>query len=436
MVHVQQTEPENQYLVAVAPGILNDGTYCVVLIDPDYPKREILVECQLENEDAVRLVAQRYREQSSASRLDCSQEIAVLDRTSSRPLLLGGVSEKELEARLRAHLKETLSDLSALSLKKLYKTPFLWSLAAIIVYFFDWRLDIPTWFPFAEEILGSDKLTRLQLAYVLPGALFINYLVQLILQRNHFIKEAIAAEIVTTLACEENWDASRFRDLYVSELSTGRFRGFVRWIVGDAGVGEIESFLAALPREKGNSSPFEFERSAFEKYIHAMIFMRQEPKFSEHAFRIPSPIRLAGDFQDAQLEHHLSFLSKQEQRELRYRVRVAAERFLLRRMRIGSIMLEFPLLFALIWSIWICSTGATWALVINTVISFFLIFKLIPRTTGSPTIPKELFLHQVFWPQAMKFYSKLIRNVPLPNRNRDATPVQVVSELESGPNET
>ena len=425
MNHSSTREP--RYAVAVAPGILNDGTYCVVIYDPEQAAREILVHGQLESKEAALRVASEYRNRCASPSFLIDREVEVRERTYASPLLLQDMSEQDLADALRDHVKEALSDLNEFKLSSLSRTPFVWTLVALIVYSLDWRLDVPGSVPFVEQILGSDKIGRFQLACVLPAALVVKYLVGRISMANYLAKEAMAAELVTTLACRHGWRADRFRDLQVGAFRSSRLRGLLQWFIKSMGTGELQRFQESMPREKTERTPFDFQQASFERYIHAMVFLREERGFSEQSFRIPSPIRLAGDFQVPQLEHRLSYLGERERRELRYRVHAAAERQQQRMMLVGWTVVTLPFLVAVIWSLWISTDAALWIVIANLLAVSLLVFWQFRRQWTTSAIPKELFRHELASISGMDFYYKLVRSVPRPNRSAKITTTAVVT---------
>jgi hypothetical protein len=399
-------------------GILNDGTFCVVAVHPSNPGREYLIEPQIPTEAEARRLADTYRKRCTAPGLLIRDgAIPFLDRKYETPPFLSGMSEEELEADLRSHLKEQLGYVSGFKLKTLYQTSLVWALAALAVYIFDWRLTLPDWVPFAEQILGSNSLGRVNLAGVLPAVMVVKLLWERYQSRDFSTKYAIASEIVTTLACTKRWSAERFRDLYRREVFSSRVRGFVHRSV-EGSDDEIKRFIKAVG-EHPVTSPFDYQRETFERAIHALTFQRRDADYSAPTMRIDA-LFIAGDFQAPQLEYRLSFLGPREARELRYRVRTAAERFQ-NRARLGSYLLISPMIIALLWSIWLSWLLAPAVFGLNLLLGASLALYLV-RMLRVPSAPPELFRQQVFLKNDMTYWVKLTRRVP-----RSARPVVAAS---------
>lgn len=401
------------YTVAVARGILDDGSYCVVAVHPSNRKREYLIEPQIPTETEARRLAEIYRERCSVPGLVRGGDIPILDRKYEVPLLLRGRSEKQLEDDLRSHVKESLAYISGFKLKMLYETPFVLSLGACAVYLFDWSVRLPDWVPFAQQVVGSGSIGPLQLASVFPGFIGAKMLLDRIRSRSLLTNNAIASEIVTTLACNKGWSAERFRELLGGEIFSSKVRGFMRWIFSPICSNEVKSFEETSGK-RSELSPFDYQRETFERYIHALVFQRHDGDYSDQAMIIDT-LFVAGDFQAPQLEYRLSFLGPREERELRYRVRTAAERAFLKRRRFAMYLISAPMIIAIVWSVWLSWLIGPAVFSFNLLVGAGLVLHLVRSfriTSPVPSVPPELFIQQWLLKDELIYYAKLTREVP------------------------
>jgi uncharacterized membrane protein len=417
--------PGEPCTVAIAPGILNDGTFCVVAIRRSNPEREYLIEPQIRTEAEARRLADAYRERCTTPGL-LTQEgsIPFLNRKYETPVFLHGRSEEDLKVDLHNHLKEVIGSISGFKLKTLYQTSLVWSLASLIVFAFDWHLVLPDWVPFGQQILGSNSLGRVQLAAVLPTVMAGKLLFDRYQSQDISTKYAIASEIVTTLACAKRWSPDRFRDFYGREIFSSSVRGFVRRLA-EGSDEEIKRFNKAIG-DRATGSPFDHERETFERDIHALTFHRRDTDYSAQKMRIDA-LLVAGDFQSAQLEHRLTFLGPREARELRYRVRTAVERGAPTWARFVSYLLISPVIMALLWALWLSWPLNRIVFALNLVLATSIAFALV-RMPRAPSVPPELFSYQLLLKNEMTYWAKLTRRVP---RSARPVAVEVLESVES-----
>lgn len=396
------------YTVAVAPGILGDGTFCIVVLRSSNPEREYLIEPQIATEAEARRLADEYRERCSIPGLLRTGDIPLLERSNETPLASYGKSEEVLADDLRTYVDEQIASIGNLTAKSLFKTPSSIAIGACIIYYMNWRISVPDWVPFARQILRSDTLSSAQLSIFLPCVLAATIFYNWIRLQGIFTTNAIAAEIVTTLACQNRWGPEKFRELYGTKILKSKLRGFFRWIVGSAGVGEIENFVKSIGRRSG-TSPFEYQLETFERRIHALVFWKRDDDYSEQAVHV-NAIFVAGDFQEPQFEQRLSFLDPREERELRYRARASAERtFWIS--HFAGYLIAAPILIAILWSIWLSLDFGLLPFTINLVVTACLVLSW-RASLGRTQAPPELFKDQAFGGGIMAHYFKLTRHLP------------------------
>jgi hypothetical protein len=308
---------DNKYRLLIRPGILKDGTYGVYVIPENNPAVEYQLDAQFASVDEAREMAEEYlkfvdhgvivvarlvddgkliEEHPSFvnGRFVTDQIIIQSDREIHLETLVTELAEEKQAAALKAHLKKMVQIPTSFKIAPFAKitetTPYLLSIACLIVFGFSLSFTVPKDIPLLGDVIGGRTFSPAQTARLFPFVLLASTIYLQIRARAKGLANSAIRDNVLSLALQRGWRRDKFANLLIDTMESedlGWLRKISEWMQSwdpntlrqvreDAARKQVDS-SKDVRREVINTGRLLDED--FEARIHALYYMEKEPGY-------------------------------------------------------------------------------------------------------------------------------------------------------------